>query len=58
MVMAVASLLPAVGQAGGLSLYKISMADVGVAGSGWAARAPATGTMATCGGGFLLKPDI
>jgi len=39
MVMTVASLLPAVGQAGGLSLYEIGTADVGLASAGWAARA-------------------
>jgi long-chain fatty acid transport protein len=43
-VMAVASLLPALVQAGGLSLYEIGTADVGLASAGWAARAqdPAT----------------
>ena len=43
-VMAVASLLPVFVQAGGLSLYEIGTADVGLASAGWAARAqdPAT----------------
>ena len=39
MVMTVASLLPALVQAGGLSLYEIGTADVGLASAGWAARA-------------------
>jgi long-chain fatty acid transport protein len=43
-VIAVASLLPTFVQAGGLSLYEIGTADVGLASAGWAARAqdPAT----------------
>jgi len=43
-IMAVASLLPALVQAGGPSLYEIATADVGLASAGWAARAqdPAT----------------
>jgi long-chain fatty acid transport protein len=43
-IMAVASLLPTLVQAGGLSLYEIATADVGLASAGWAARAqdPAT----------------
>lgn len=41
---AAAAVFPAVGQAGGLSLYEIGTADVGLASAGWAARAqdPAT----------------
>jgi len=50
-VMVVASLLPAVGQGGGLSLYEIGTADVGLASAGWAANASAAGTTATCGDG-------
>jgi long-chain fatty acid transport protein len=43
-VMALVSLLPTLVQAGGLSLYEIATADVGLASAGWAARAqdPAT----------------
>ena len=43
-VVALVSLLPAFVQAGGLSLYEIGTADVGLASAGWAARAqdPAT----------------
>lgn len=43
-IMAVGSLIPAFAQAGGLSLYEIATADVGLASAGWAARAqdPAT----------------
>jgi len=43
-VMAIALLLPTLVQAGGLSLYEIGTADVGLASAGWAARAqdPAT----------------
>ena len=44
-VMAVASLLPAVVQAGGLSLYEIATADVGLASAGWAARAQDPSTL-------------
>jgi hypothetical protein len=57
-VMTVASLLPALVQAGGLSLYKIGTADVGLASAGWAARTPAAGTTTTCGGGYHQKSDI
>jgi hypothetical protein len=57
-VMVVASLLPTLVQAGGLSLYEIGTADVGLASAGWAARVPAAGTTATCGGGHHQKPDI
>jgi hypothetical protein len=45
-------------QVGGLSLYEIGPADVGLASAGWAANAPAAGTPPTCGGGHHLKPDI
>jgi hypothetical protein len=46
--------LPAVVQAGGLFLYEIGTADVGLASVGSAARAPVGGTTATWGGGFHL----
>jgi len=45
MIMAVASLLPAFVEAGGLSLYEIATSDVGLAGAGWAARAQDPSTL-------------
>jgi hypothetical protein len=53
-VMVLALVLPAVVQAGGLFLYEIGTADVGLASVGSAARAPVGGTTATWGGGFHL----
>jgi long-chain fatty acid transport protein len=44
-IMAVASLLPAFVQAGGLSLYEIATSDVGLASAGWAARAQDPSTL-------------
>lgn len=55
MVMVVALLLPALVQAGGLSLYEIGTEDGGLASVWWAAPAPAGRTTATGGGGSDLK---
>jgi len=44
-VIAVASLLSAFAQAGGLSLYEMGTSDVGLAGAGWAARAQGPSTL-------------
>ena len=44
-VMVVASLLPAVGQAGGLFLTEFGTEDVALAGAGWAARAQDASTL-------------